>query len=223
MLACPSCNTSKGVLDERQYWKRLERSLSPARFGRLRNAAKDMKRAKRQCYRKTVACAPACPRVDSRGNTMNSNTWRGEAPAGDGGDARLPRRPRPLPASRVFRARHAVAEAALAEDVSGVPGVVADCCSAPSLDADPRGNVLIFLDAGGSIADTQQQASPSKAYVRGRPFHPSSWGRRVMVPATGRYATTSHRRGPPATMWRPTSRRNSRGSRNHARVSRSCA
>lgn len=61
MLACPSCNTAKGVLSERQYWKKLERRVSPARFSRLRNAAKDMKRAKRHCYRKTVACASACP------------------------------------------------------------------------------------------------------------------------------------------------------------------
>ena len=47
MLACPTCNTAKGVLNERQYWKRLERYLSPAQFSRLRNAAKDMKRSKR--------------------------------------------------------------------------------------------------------------------------------------------------------------------------------
>ena len=30
---------------------------------------------------------------------------------------------------------------------------VQDCCSAPRLDADRRGNVLILLDAGGSNAD----------------------------------------------------------------------
>ena len=72
MLACPSCNTAKGVLNERQYWKSLEGSLSPAPFSQLRSAAKEMKRAKRQCYGRTAACAPACPRTESRGNPLNS-------------------------------------------------------------------------------------------------------------------------------------------------------
>lgn len=60
MLACPSCNTAKGTLSERQYWKRLERSLASARFIRLRDAAKLMKRAKRHCYRRTGTCAYGC-------------------------------------------------------------------------------------------------------------------------------------------------------------------
>ena len=32
-------------------------------------------------------------------------------------------------------------------------GLDDECCSAPTLDADQRGNVLVLLDAGGSNAD----------------------------------------------------------------------
>lgn len=60
MLACPSCNSTKGARSERQYWKKLERSLAPARFNRLRSAAKFMKRAKRHCYRRTGTCPYGC-------------------------------------------------------------------------------------------------------------------------------------------------------------------
>ena len=61
MLACPTCNSAKGALNESQYWRRLQKSLAPARFSRLRGTARLMKRARRYCYGKAAACAFGCP------------------------------------------------------------------------------------------------------------------------------------------------------------------
>ena len=55
MLACAACNSAKGVLSERQFWKRLQKELAPAQFDRLREAAKSMKREKWRCHRNAVA------------------------------------------------------------------------------------------------------------------------------------------------------------------------
>lgn len=84
MLACPSCNTAKGTLSERQYWKRLERSLAPARFSRLRNAAKLRKRAKRHCYRRTGTCAYGCT-VDVPGTHGRIDDLSQAGPSTDAG------------------------------------------------------------------------------------------------------------------------------------------
>lgn len=70
-------------------------------------------------------------RMESRGNRCNSRTGRREAPPGGGADARAARSCL-LPASPVFRAGSAVAEAALTEDVSRVSGVVADLVAEPA-------------------------------------------------------------------------------------------
>ena len=61
MLACPSCNSAKGALNESQYWRRLQKSLAPARFSRLHETARLMKRSKRYGYGKAAACAFGCP------------------------------------------------------------------------------------------------------------------------------------------------------------------
>lgn len=46
MLACPSCNASKGALSEAQFWRRLRRQLKSSAFERIRRSAKAMKREK---------------------------------------------------------------------------------------------------------------------------------------------------------------------------------
>ena len=55
MLACPSCNSDKGTLNERQYWKKIQKRRSPAKFERLRAAAKAMKIAKWQNIHRSAA------------------------------------------------------------------------------------------------------------------------------------------------------------------------
>ena len=46
MLACPSCNATKGTSSEAAFWRRLRRKWDPLKFERARNAAKIMKREK---------------------------------------------------------------------------------------------------------------------------------------------------------------------------------
>ena len=58
MLACPPCNSDKGTLNERQYWKKIEKRRPPAEFERLRAAAKTMKIAKRQNFRRSTVSFP---------------------------------------------------------------------------------------------------------------------------------------------------------------------
>lgn len=46
MLACPSCNASKGALSEAQFWRQLRTQLKSSVFERIRCSAKVMKREK---------------------------------------------------------------------------------------------------------------------------------------------------------------------------------
>lgn len=54
MLACASCNMDKGSLDERLFWRRLEKKLPAEEYDRRRSAAKEMKKAKWRIYRERI-------------------------------------------------------------------------------------------------------------------------------------------------------------------------
>lgn len=54
MLACASCNTAKHSLNERQFWRKIQKQFPANEYDRRRTAAKEMKKAKWRYYRETV-------------------------------------------------------------------------------------------------------------------------------------------------------------------------
>ena len=102
---------------------------------------------------------------------------------GGGADARRPRRSRQLPVSPVLRPGHAVAEAVLAEDVSGVAGIVAE------ITAELADGVAHGLRVGAA-----RVAGTAKAVLDGQeletlPIMEYVWERTNRVLGDGRGAT----------------------------------